>query len=584
MGLMLRRLSKIVARIAFVFGAVAGPATISAANVDIRILIDVSGSMRKNDPGNLRIPAVRLVTELMPRGAYAGIWMFSGTVEQLITPRTVDPAWKTAALKAAGKIHSRGQFTDIEAALTAATRDWGSKDATDAERHVILLTDGMVDVSQRAADSAASRKRLLGDGLARIKALGVQVHTIALSANSDRELMTTLAASTEGWAEQVDDAASLQRVFLHLFEQAASPDSIPLLDNRFEVDDSISEMTLLVFRGTSAEPLQLVNPAGDSLDERSHPANVNWRAESGYDLVTVASPETGQWRINTEPDPDNRVLIVTDLKLELDALPTNVLAGESLTISARMTEHDQPLVREDFLKLLQVELAVSGSASEETTVFPIPLDLEHARFVASHAIDWPAGDHEFVVRVDGGTFRREQRSRLRIHGAPVTFSNIVAEDGQSLDFSARAEADLIALESLTGLVLVAKPDGSSEVFDLPSFASGAISLSIPAPLNGAYQIEPRLLGRSAGGRLLNIKPTPLVAEITAGIDVLAPHEDAGIGSAEPPAEAVDVPPIDWLRSGAIVLIGNVFMATLLGVVWLLLGQRRHIPSGEVVLQ
>ena len=76
-----------IARIALVLSAFAG--AVSAANVDVRILIDVSGSMRKNDPMNLRIPAVRLVAELMPQGANAGIWMFSETVEQLIAPRKV---------------------------------------------------------------------------------------------------------------------------------------------------------------------------------------------------------------------------------------------------------------------------------------------------------------------------------------------------------------------------------------------------------------------------------------------------------------------------------------------------------------
>jgi von Willebrand factor type A domain len=576
-SLMLRRLSKTIVRVVFTLGALVGVASASAANVDVRILIDVSGSMRENDPANLRIPAVRLVAELMPRGANAGIWMFSETVDQLIVPRNVDAEWKAAALEATNKIHSHGQFTDIELALAAATGDWSTTGATAAKRHVILLTDGMVDVSKRAADSEVSRNRLLGDGLTRIKALGAQVHTIALSTNSDRGLLTTLAESTEGWAEQVDDAASLQRVFLHMFEQAASPDSIPLLDNRFDVDGSISEMTLLVFRGKSADPLQLITPAGDRLDERSHPAGVNWRAESGYDLVTVGSPETGAWQLNTDPDPDNRVLIVTDLKLVVDTMPTNVLADESLVINANITEHDAPLVREDFLKLLQAELVVSGAASAETTVSPLVLDPQQARFTGERSIDWPPGDYEFVVRVDGGTFRREQRSRLRIHGAPVTFSNTVSNDGRSLEFSARAEADLVAPNSLMGMVFVAKPDGSSEVFDLPAFSNNETSLVISAPLNGVYRIEPRLLGRAASGRILNIKAVPLMAEITAGADPVIPDP-------EPEIEPVVLPPIDWLRSGAVVMIGNVVVAMLLGVVWLLLGQRRHIPSSQVVLQ
>ena len=38
------------------------------AGADVRILIDVSGSMKENDPRNLRVPAMRLMSELLPAG------------------------------------------------------------------------------------------------------------------------------------------------------------------------------------------------------------------------------------------------------------------------------------------------------------------------------------------------------------------------------------------------------------------------------------------------------------------------------------------------------------------------------------
>ena len=33
---------------------------------DVRVLVDMSGSMKKNDPDNLRIPAVQLMSNLLP--------------------------------------------------------------------------------------------------------------------------------------------------------------------------------------------------------------------------------------------------------------------------------------------------------------------------------------------------------------------------------------------------------------------------------------------------------------------------------------------------------------------------------------
>jgi hypothetical protein len=46
------------------------------SKADIRVLIDVYGSMKQNDPNNLRQPALRLLTGLLPTGSKAGIWTF----------------------------------------------------------------------------------------------------------------------------------------------------------------------------------------------------------------------------------------------------------------------------------------------------------------------------------------------------------------------------------------------------------------------------------------------------------------------------------------------------------------------------
>ncbi|MDO7555449.1 MAG: hypothetical protein MUR16_04995, partial [Oceanospirillaceae bacterium] len=45
--------------------------------MDIRVLIDVSGSMKDTDPNKLRIPALQVLTQLLPAGSKAGIWQFA---------------------------------------------------------------------------------------------------------------------------------------------------------------------------------------------------------------------------------------------------------------------------------------------------------------------------------------------------------------------------------------------------------------------------------------------------------------------------------------------------------------------------
>ncbi|RLW61431.1 MAG: hypothetical protein B6D70_09230, partial [gamma proteobacterium symbiont of Stewartia floridana] len=55
-----------------VISAPAAVAKTSADKADARILIDVSGSMKKNDPKNLRRPALRLLVGLLSSETRAG--------------------------------------------------------------------------------------------------------------------------------------------------------------------------------------------------------------------------------------------------------------------------------------------------------------------------------------------------------------------------------------------------------------------------------------------------------------------------------------------------------------------------------
>ena len=67
---------------------------------DVRLLIDISGSMKDSDPLNLRAPAVELIVQMLPEGARAGIWIFGEGVSPLVDHGEVDKAWRDEAERA----------------------------------------------------------------------------------------------------------------------------------------------------------------------------------------------------------------------------------------------------------------------------------------------------------------------------------------------------------------------------------------------------------------------------------------------------------------------------------------------------
>jgi len=201
---------------------------------DVRVLIDVSGSMKKNDPRNLRTPAVKMLVGLLPDNTKSGIWTFGQYVNMQVKLGSVNNAWKEQAMLEAEKIHSLGLFTNIEEAIKRSTSDWRQPDP-DYERHLILLTDGMVDIDKDTRLNEQSRRRVLDELLPRLESADVTIHSIALSENADAELLNTLSGATKGAFEQVNSAEQLQRIFLKLFEKSVKPDTLPIEDNKFNV-------------------------------------------------------------------------------------------------------------------------------------------------------------------------------------------------------------------------------------------------------------------------------------------------------------------------------------------------------------
>ncbi len=326
-------------------------------HADVRVLIDVSGSMKQNDPDNLRRPALRMMVGLIQPGTRAGVWTFAGGADELVARGQVDEAWKEQGALLSRRIDSPGQFTDIEGALRLAISDWRDTEP-EYRRHILLLTDGMVDVSDQKDESLASRQRILDQLLPELKSLTVQVHAVALSDRADHELMQRLSAETGGWYQKVDAAAQLQKSFLRIFEKAGRPDALPLVGNKFEVDRSVREATVLVFRREGAKETRLIAPDGQAFAGSDIAAGVAWRRDEGYDLITIAKPAVGEWSLEADMDPDNRVMVVTDLKLQFGELPNRVAVGEALPVIAHLSNHGAVINQRAFLDLLTLHAEV----------------------------------------------------------------------------------------------------------------------------------------------------------------------------------------------------------------------------------
>lgn len=545
----------------------------AAETVDLRVLVDVSGSMKKNDPANLRIAASKLLVDLLPEGASAAIWSFAGDATPLVPAATVDEAWREQARNAVPNIHSRGQFTDMRTVLEAATADWrdsGSRAVDAPGRALILLTDGVVDVDGGATASAVSRGFILGDLASELKALGVTVHTVALSRSADRELLAALADATDGRYELAEDAAALNRVFLRMFEQSVDRDAVPLSGNRFTIDSSISEFTLVAFHGESPKPIYLATPLGTQLDATTRDPDVRWRRDQGYDLITIAQPPPGEWVLEGAEDPDNRVMIVTNLGLAVDPLPAYILSDESLNTRFRLTEGDVPLTRADFLDLVEAVVALNDGA-------PVTADRsDTGDFSANLPAYGGRGEIEIRFTVRGETFQRVAQRRVTVIDNPLRLSaqldTVEGEPGIT-DPSAVSDArqprlhlefDEAVLEpGSIRLVVVQQTPTNGQ---LMSLIEGPEIPSLDAWRQpGEYALDALATAVTRRGRLVQSRATALTLQI--------PDLAAEAAAAELSAASERTAQFPWPLLGAILIVGNIGLGV--GVFFALRAIRRQ---------
>lgn len=409
----------------------------AAANADeIQVLIDVSGSMKQNDPDNLRSEASRLLIDLLPEHAKVAIWLFAEKTAVLTASDAVDQAWKQQAVKATANIHSRGLYTHIEDALQTVLSQGFSGEGN---KHLILLTDGFVDISKDIMESADSRERILSELIPKLRQKNIQVQTVALSDQADKELLEKLAFETGGWAETARSAEQLQRLFLKMAQKAAPKDTLPLTDNQFSVDSGIHEFSVLVFKKPRAAPTQLLAPDGKKLSKQVLGANVSWLESQAYDLITVKQPLSGEWRLIAETDPDNQVMIVTDLKLQLSEIPHFVGENQSVEIKAHFTDQDKLISRADFLSMLDLQVSQDQQASVN-----MPALAAEPGFYGLNIGHLTLGKHLLRIVADGKTFKREIVAEVQVVATAVVVEKQV--DATLRQVSLKLVPDLALLD------------------------------------------------------------------------------------------------------------------------------------------
>ena len=396
--------------IIFIFESERGLCRDKSLVPDIRILIDSTESMQKSDPKNLRISGLSLLVKLLPNGAKAGVWLFSDTILPLIPHGIVDDAWRIEALKIVDKIdiENSGQRANIPEALTEALYNTSNFDSR-YRIGVILLTDGGLDVSSSPIDNALASTKLLNHIASNFPDNNVPIHTIGLKQGADKKLLSNLAEKTSGLFEQSDKPEELAKIYLKFLDILKNRAFIvALTSNRFPIDESVREFTLVVFRSDEGSAIEIISPDGTSHSRDSVSNSSAWFENESYAIVTSSNPTVGYWSIKSDEFSKARITVVSDLQIETTGIPNSIPVGSENEFKIWIGFKKKKITDLEFLSSLDLELTTNALRGSDSKILDTQkiTPLESGEFRVLVPIFQKAGRYNLTLKLTGKKFNR----------------------------------------------------------------------------------------------------------------------------------------------------------------------------------
>ena len=374
-------------------------------SMDVVLVMDSSGSMKKTDPLSLRIPAAKLFISLIGEKDRAGVISFSERSYPIIDLTPVDSENnKDKIFKAIEKISSNGLYTNLHDALNKGIDLLPENQKAESNQIIILMSDGMMDVGDPDEDKKLVDK-IKNELTAILEDRGIRVYTIAFTEQSDRKLLEKISKQTGGFYNLALSDKDFHLIFTSIFESLKSPDMLPMTRNGFLVDGSIEELTIVAAKDSEETRIQLNAPDSRSYSYKNRPPGINWFESNNFDMITVKKPVLGRWEILFSAGENNKAYIITNLKLMTDFNRLYSIFGDPIDVEVWL-EKEGSVIKEPVV-LEKIDLYIELTNPDGKTLKLKPFDKGEGIFYRRIAPFSP-GNYKLRIVADGKTFQREK--------------------------------------------------------------------------------------------------------------------------------------------------------------------------------
>lgn len=309
-----------------------------------------------------------------------------------------------------------------------------------------------------------------------------------------------------------------QQVEVKYYENDDITNQIPYFDNRFHIDAQLDEVTLLFYRKTGSPPITLVRPDGSKLKINNLPdEGVEWFDDRTFDMITIIKPMPGPWQAIGDILPNSKIMLVSDVSLEVAPMGEFVFSGETLKLTSQI--YNQELLIDDpqFNDVINLDVdfySSNNTAYDNFGAKPVAMGSfrddgreldEYARdgiFTAEFVLDFSPGEWIAVYRVILPMATRELRQKpIILRPNPVTVNVDATTDSLAKHKLILAIDDtFVDPDSMIFQGKVTYPNRQSEPFAVLEGKGISRIKDINYSEPGVHRLSIRAFGETVNGR------------------------------------------------------------------------------------
>lgn len=319
---------------------------------------------------------------------------------------------------------------------------------------------------------------------------------------------------------------------IHYYKEDDVTNRIPYFDNRFHIDAQLEEITLLFYRRSGTPPIILVRPDGSKLKvTNAEKGKVEWYDDTTFDMIRIVRPMPGPWQAIGAILPESKIMIVSDVMLEVEPLADILLSGETLKVTGKLYNQekaiDDPLFN-DVIKLTIDFYSTNNTGYDNFGAEPVEIGTfrddgyeldEYARdgiFTGEFELNFSPGEWTPIYRVIMPMATRELRQKpVIVRPNPITLSVDATTDPLAFHkVTLQIDDSFVDPDSLIFQGKITYPDRQSEPFAIMEGSGTSRVKEIGYTEPGVHRITVNAFGHTKNGREFRL----VVPDFTFNVD------------------------------------------------------------------